>query len=94
MQGILLVKDEGIGPIELNELNKLNSLQMVLFNIRSIFHKLPIIVHDFVLNSMDIIGFCETWLSNATPDSLVSIPGYSIVRNNRLYGRGGGVASI
>lgn len=88
------VKGKGIGPIELNELNKLNGLRMVLFNIRSIFHKLPIIVHDFVLNTMDIIGFCETWLSNVTQDSLVSIREIVLLGTIDCMAGEGGLVSI
>lgn len=43
-----------------------------------------------ITESMDIIGFCETWLTKAVPDGMVSIPGYTIIRNDREYGRGGG----
>lgn len=60
------------------------------FNIRSIYHKLQTLIYDFVKESIDIIGFCETWLSCSVPDNLVSIPGYRVVRNDREYGRGGG----
>lgn len=33
----------------------------------------------------------ETWLSQNIPDSIIGIPGYSLIRNDRSYAKGGGV---
>lgn len=39
---------------------------------------------------MDILGITETWLNDQITDSMISIPDFRVVRNDRLYGRGGG----
>ena len=42
-------------------------------------------------NSYDIIGVSETWLRPHTTNNIINIPGYNLVRRDRLT-RGGGVA--
>lgn len=76
--------------ISLQDLNGLNGLQLIQINIRSLYHKLPSLVHTLITPSMDIIGVTETWLNEQIPNNLIDIPGFSIVRNDRTYGRGGG----
>ncbi|XP_055633038.1 uncharacterized protein LOC129773455 [Toxorhynchites rutilus septentrionalis] len=48
-----------------------------------------VFVHD---DSVSVACFSETWLNNSIPDQAVSIPGYRLVRNDRAYKRGGGIA--
>ena len=36
-------------------------------------------MNDFNLN---VFGICETWLTNQTPDSFVTVPGYELVRTD------------
>lgn len=81
---------DGTNYIDLNSLKKLNGLQIIQLNVRSLYHKFPAIRHDFVNSSMDIIGFTETLLNPQIPNSLIGIDNYSVVRNDRMYGRGGG----
>jgi hypothetical protein len=40
----------------------------------------------------NIVCFTETWLNSNIPDSIISFPGYSVVRRDRCSGEGGGVA--
>ncbi|CAH1381494.1 unnamed protein product, partial [Tenebrio molitor] len=37
------------------------------------------------------LSLTETWLSDVVPDSLVSLDGYTIYRNDRNHKKGGGV---
>ena len=46
-------------------------------------------------NNADVIAITETWLNSRITDGAVSLPGYSIVRNDRENGkRGGGVCAF
>lgn len=43
------------------------------------------IVIDFFDGNFDVIILSETWLHAAISDSLVNIPGYRMIRSDRLY---------
>lgn len=75
--------------INLTNLAKLNGLQFVKLNARSLFPKLPVLTHSFITESMDIVGFTETWFNINIPNNLVNIPGFNLLRNDRIYSRGG-----
>lgn len=45
----------------------------------------------FVNSKLDIICVTETWLQDSISDSTVGVEGYTILRNDRNYSRGGGV---
>ena len=62
-----------------------------LINARSLFLKLDELTALLVTNPVDIVAVTETWLHKDINDNLVSINGYSIHRNDRVSGRGGGV---
>ena len=49
-------------------------------NLNSIYNKLHYIKHFLETNNIDIIALTETWLVRDTPDSFVTIPGYTYVR--------------
>ena len=58
-------------------------LKIAHLNIQSLRNKidhLNILLHD---NNIDILCITETWLTNEIDDSEISIPGYSICRNDR-----------
>ena len=58
-------------------------LKIAHLNIQSLRNKidhLNILLHD---NNIDILCITETWLTNEIYDSEISIPGYSICRNDR-----------
>jgi len=42
-------------------------------------------------SSLDIVGFCETFLNDKTEINTISISGYSIVRRDRAISAGGGI---
>ena len=62
-----------------------------LINTRSLFPKLDELTALLMTNPVDIVAVTETWLHKDISHSLVSINGYSIHRNDRVSGRGGGV---
>ncbi len=65
---------------------------MIHFNIRSLskhFEQLKDTLHT--LGHFTLIALSETWLKNTSPD-MFSLPGYSLITNNRSDKRGGGVA--
>lgn len=39
-----------------------------------------------------VICLSETWLNPKIPDSMIRLPGYYLVRNDRIERQGGGVA--
>lgn len=43
-------------------------------------------------NYLDVVGVSETWLKSYVSNAMVNIPGYRIIRNDRVSIRGGGVA--
>lgn len=45
---------------------------------------------NFLVDSMDVLCFSETWLNCDIPDELVGLRNFSLLRNDRRYGRGGG----
>ena len=65
--------------------------KFLLVNARSILNKKEelevVISHD----RPDVILIAEIWLSDSVPDEVVNIPNFCIVRNDRQFGRGGGV---
>ena len=71
-------------------------LSFVQLNIRGMYNKLPELIHltDRLTDSrpLDVLMLCETWLTKHTPS--FSVPGYNIIRNDRLGKRGGGVSVL
>ncbi|KAF0296827.1 hypothetical protein FJT64_005733 [Amphibalanus amphitrite] len=62
-------------------------------NIQSLKPKLLELRHDIDEHGFDVIVLNETWMRITTPNRLVPIPGYQLVRRDRPYNRGyGGVA--
>ena len=71
------------------------NIVLELLNVQSILPKLPDIRADVCTRSPDFICYTETNLKSATPNRLVSIPGYQLFRQDRSLGRkksGGGIA--
>lgn len=49
-------------------------------------------VKDILRNSkVSVACFTESWLSSRNSNRSISIPGFSVVRNDRIYRRGGGI---
>lgn len=66
--------------------------RVLLTNVQSLRSKVDELSIVVSIHKVDIICITETWLSNEIETSLVDIPGYSMVRNDRLARRGGGTA--
>ncbi len=69
-----------------------NGLKVAHMNIRSCLHKMEerrLIMKDL---PVDILSVNETFLDDTIHDNKISIPGYSIYRNDRGSRHGGGVA--
>lgn len=60
-------------------------------NIRSISTGFDLFSELVTGESYDVLGLSETFLNKNTHDSVIRIPGYKVIRNDR-EGRGGGVA--
>ena len=71
------------------------NLSIQLLNIQSLLPKLADIRTDVVHSSPEMLCFTETNLKSSTPNRFVTIPGYTLLRQDRKIGRkksGGGVA--
>ena len=69
----------------------MTNLQIGHLNIRSIFtgfHEFKILIEN---RDFDIIFLTETWFSDGDDTGVFGIPGYRIIRKDRI-GRGGGIA--
>lgn len=60
-------------------------------NVRALAKKVDEIQQIAQLNSVGAICIPETWLSSSIPDSCVAIPGFSLIRKDRVNTIGGGV---
>ena len=50
-------------------------------------------IRELLIGSkIEIACFTESWLNSKTSDRSISVSGYSVMRNDRLYKRGGGIA--
>ena len=67
-------------------------LNILSFNARSIINKIDELTVTIHNHKSDIVMVTERWLSENVPDEVLSIPGFTIGRNDRSTGRGGGVA--
>ena len=64
-------------------------------NARSIFQKTDELAHVVYKHNSDVVMVSETWLSDDIPDEALhfpGVPGFSVIRNDRVDKRGGGVA--
>ena len=66
-------------------------LKLMAWNVQSLFNKFDIIKYHIESVTPDIVLICETWLSEALNDDIIQIPEYTIVRQDRSSGRGGGL---
>ena len=77
----------------------LKGIHFTHLNIRSLYNKIDSFRLFLENSNITVATISETWLTGAIPDSLVNVPGYNILRNDRktknLNGhtkKGGGVA--
>ena len=74
-----------------NILHPINVPNMLISNIRSLAPKIDELGPIASSNHVDIICITETWLSPSIPDNLVSLPNFTLFRNDRSGSNGGGV---
>ena len=79
-----------------NNVNNTNScLKIYLLNARSIVNKIDFLSSFLNNNVFDFIFITETWLNLVYLDSfIIDTTLFSIIRGDRLSGRGGGVAVV
>ena len=70
-------------------------LQVVFWNVRSLYNKIDSISQEIDLLAPDILNISETWLHEQLPDHFVGISNYSLVRCDRTLPvkRGGGICT-
>lgn len=82
-----------------SDLGMLKGFKLVSHNIRSLLLKIHQVIWEYENVFADVICFCETWLRADIENTLITIPGYEIIRldreiivNNRLK-TGGGICT-
>lgn len=75
-----------------NDDNIMPNLIISHLNIRSLLNKHDDLKEYILTQSFDIFSLSETWLTDNISDFMINIPGYTIYRQDRINGRGGGVA--
>ena len=60
-------------------------------NIRSLTPKADQVYHLLHDSNLDFLCLSETWLHTNSPSAALQVPGYQSFRQDRSYGRGGGV---
>lgn len=63
---------------------------IILSNARSILPKFDELCALVSAERPDVIGISETWLTDAIDSSLISMPGFTLFRDDRLLRKGGG----
>jgi hypothetical protein len=75
-----------------SSLISLDSITLLLLNARSLLPKWHHLQAICAIASPTFICITETWLNRATQDSAISLPGYTLHRNDRCGAIGGGCA--
>ena len=63
----------------------------MLSNTMSLAPKIDEVRHSVLQTDVDLACFTETWLTDFVHDNVIQIPGYNVVRRDRLIGQNGGV---
>ncbi len=90
-----LIKIPLTNPINPNESEPKGHLPNFLStNVRSLLLKIDELA--LILNhlSIDIAAVSETWLHSGIENEVLSIPNYNLIRQDRTFGRGGGVCAF
>ena len=64
---------------------------LMLSNTMSLAPKIDEVRHSVLQTDVDLACFTETWLTDFVHDKVIQIPGYNVVRRDRLIGQHGGV---
>jgi len=70
-----------------------NELKIGLSNVQSLLAHFSEFETYVITGNFDVVALTETWLKPFIGDHLIEIPGYFIVRNDRIHKGGGGVAA-
>lgn len=76
--------------VDLDRLSDYKGLQILHLNVRSLYHKIDTLRNDLFCKNLGVLGLTETWLNEPTVSSLVNVQNFSLIRNDRKRGRGGG----
>ena len=60
-------------------------------NIRSIMGKFAELQHEVAIHKPDLFALAETWLEDSIADPEIQLPGYTVLRTDRINNRHGGV---
>ena len=74
-----------------NDSNQMFVPSFILSNVMSLSPKIDEVRLVIMKTGVDIAVFTETWLKHVIPDSVVHIPGYNIIRKDRVERTHGGV---
>lgn len=80
---LLLTSQANSDIASLSELTHEKGLRMVHYNIRSLLPKIDLIRNELVNKPCDIFSVSESWLHESIPNGLISIDGYTCVRQDR-----------
>lgn len=69
----------------------MKKFSFAFFNARSLCNKFDEFKTFILRENYDVVGVGETWFNQNTLDHIIHIPGYNLVRNDRVF-RGGGTA--
>ena len=67
------------------------TLNVAHLNPRSLLPSMDDVIDAVSRECIDVLGVSESWLKPSVTDEFVLIPGFSVIRNDRRSGRGGGV---
>ena len=71
--------------------SKKNGFEIAHLNIRGLISKIDEIRDLLFINNFKILCLSETFLNESTPNSIIDVPNYYIIRRDRLRRYGGGV---
>nr|CAI5855242.1 unnamed protein product [Callosobruchus analis] len=71
-----------------------HNLLLAHLNCRSIVNTFEELKSYVLMQNFDIIGISETWLKPSILSKVVEIPGYFLIRQDRIHKRGGGVGIL
>ena len=61
--------------------------KVVFWNVRSLWNKLQPIRQQITTSNFQFLGIVESWLKSNIPNCLLDIPGYQMLRNDRVQQR-------
>ena len=69
-----------------------NGLKILFWNVRSLnVFKFEALCRVLASDPVDVVFICETFFTPETPSALFEIPGYNLLRRDRMHKSGGGL---